>query len=44
MTTIVRWVSIVAHPFVMIALLIAVPAMRESSRTAAESDPGSATL
>ena len=37
MTAVARWVSILAHPFVMIALLIAVPAMRPSSRTAAES-------
>src|SRR5689334_12896783 len=37
MTTSARWVSILAHPFVMIAVLIAVPAMRQSSRTAAES-------
>lgn len=37
MTTIARWVSILAHPFVMIAVLIAVPALRESSRTAAQS-------
>ena len=34
MTAVARWVSILAHPFVMIALLIAVPAMRQSSRTA----------
>jgi hypothetical protein len=26
-----RWVSILAHPFVMVALLVAVPAMRQSS-------------
>ena len=26
-----RWVSIVAHPFVMVALLVAVPAMRNAS-------------
>ena len=37
MTAVARWVSILAHPFVMIALLIAVPAMEPSSRTAAES-------
>jgi hypothetical protein len=37
MTTIARWVSILAHPFVMVALLIAVPAARQSSRTAMQS-------
>jgi len=36
MMTVARWVSILAHPFVMVALLIAVPAMRRSSRTAFE--------
>lgn len=32
-----RWVSILAHPFVMVALLVAVPAMRRSSGGAARS-------
>jgi hypothetical protein len=32
-----RWVSILAHPFVMVALLVAVPAMRQSSRSAVQS-------
>ncbi len=34
MTTIARWVSVLAHPFVMVALLIVVPAVRQSSGTA----------
>jgi len=29
--TLARWISILAHPFVMVALLVAVPAMRRSS-------------
>jgi hypothetical protein len=29
-----RWVSILAHPFVMVALLVAVPAMHQSSASA----------
>lgn len=32
-----RWVSILAHPFVMVALLVAVPAMRLSSGNAVRS-------
>ena len=32
-----RWVSILAHPFVMVALLVAVPAMRQSRRNALQS-------
>lgn len=32
-----RWVSILAHPFVMVALLVGVPAMRQSSGTAVQS-------
>jgi hypothetical protein len=32
-----RWVSILAHPFVMVALLVAVPAMRQSSGNAVQS-------
>ena len=32
-----RWVSILAHPFVMVALLVAVPAMRRSPGSAARS-------
>jgi hypothetical protein len=32
-----RWISIVAHPFAMIALLVAVPAMRQSSGHAVQS-------
>ena len=31
MKTLARWVSILFHPFVMAALLVAVPAMRQSS-------------
>lgn len=31
MKQVARWVSILAHPFVMVALLVAVPAMRQSS-------------
>lgn len=31
------WVSILAHPFVMVALLVAVPAMRQSSGSALQS-------
>lgn len=34
MKPIARWVSILAHPFVMTALLVAVPAMRRSSESA----------
>ena len=37
MTQVARWVSILAHPFVMTVLLIAVPAMRQSSAGAGES-------
>jgi hypothetical protein len=32
-----RWVSILAHPFVMVALLVAVPAARRSSANALQS-------
>jgi len=32
-----RWISIVAHPFVMVALLVAVPAARQSSGSALQS-------
>jgi hypothetical protein len=32
-----RWVSILAHPFVMVALLVAVPATRQSSGSAVQS-------
>lgn len=32
-----RWVSILAHPFIMVALLVAVPAMRRSSGNAIKS-------
>ena len=31
MKQVARWVSMLAHPFVMVALLVAVPAMRQSS-------------
>lgn len=31
MKPLARWVSILAHPFVMVTLLVAVPAMRQSS-------------
>src|SRR3954451_16156993 len=31
MKQLARWTSIVAHPFAMIALLVAVPSMRQSS-------------
>ena len=31
MKQVARWVSILGHPFVMVALLVAVPAMRQSS-------------
>jgi len=34
---IARWVSIVAHPFVMVALLVAVPATRQSSGSVLQS-------
>jgi ABC-type Fe3+ transport system permease subunit len=37
MTQLARWVSILAHPFVMVALLVAVPAMRQSSGNAVRS-------
>jgi hypothetical protein len=37
MTALARWVSILGHPFVMIALLVAVPAARSSSPEAARS-------
>jgi len=37
MRQLARWVSILAHPFVMVALLVAVPAMRQSSGDAAQS-------
>jgi hypothetical protein len=36
MTPLARWVSILAHPFVMVALLVAVPAMRYSSGNAVQ--------
>ena len=36
-TQLARWVSILAHPFVMVALLVAVPAMRQSSGSAVQS-------
>jgi hypothetical protein len=32
--TLARWISILAHPFVMATLLVAVPAMRQSSGSA----------
>src|SRR3954468_16147816 len=32
-----RWISIVAHPFVMVALLVAVPATRQSPGSAVQS-------
>jgi hypothetical protein len=32
-----RWVSILAHPFVMVALLVGVPAMRQSAGKAVQS-------
>lgn len=34
MKTLARWISILAHPFVMVVLLVAVPAMRRSSGSA----------
>jgi hypothetical protein len=37
MKEIARWISVLAHPFVMVTLLVAVPTMRESSRTAVQS-------
>lgn len=37
MRQLARWVSILAHPFVMVALLVAVPAMRQSSGNAVQS-------
>ena len=37
MRQLARWVSILAHPFVMVVLLIAVPAMRQSSSNAVQS-------
>lgn len=37
MKQLARWVSILAHPFVMVALLVAVPAMRQRSGTAVQS-------
>src|SRR4051812_44751701 len=37
MSQVARWVSILAHPFVMVALLVAVVAMRQSSAKAAQS-------
>ena len=37
MITIARWISILAHPFVMVALLVAVPASRQSSGSALQS-------
>jgi len=37
MKQLARWVSILAHPFVMVALLVAVPAMRQSSGNAVRS-------
>ena len=38
MTQIARWISILAHPFVMVAVLVAVPAMRQSSGNAVQSE------
>ena len=37
MKKLARWISILAHPFVMVALLVAVPAMRQSSSNVAQS-------
>jgi hypothetical protein len=37
MKQVARWVSILAHPFVMVALLVAVPAMRQPSGNAVQS-------
>src|SRR6476469_1782920 len=37
MMQLARWVSILAHPFVMVALLVAVPAMRQSAGKAVQS-------
>ena len=37
MKQLARWVSILAHPFVMVALLVAVPATRDSSAGTVES-------
>jgi hypothetical protein len=37
MKEVARWVSVLAHPFVMVAVLVAVPAMRQSSRSAVQS-------
>jgi hypothetical protein len=37
MKQLARWISILAHPFTMIALLVAVPAMRQSSGHAVQS-------
>ncbi len=37
MKQLARWVSILAHPFAMIAMLVAVPAMRQSSGHAVQS-------
>jgi len=37
MTQMARWISILAHPFVMVAVLVAVPAMRQSSGNAVQS-------
>jgi hypothetical protein len=37
MMAVARWASILGHPFVMIALLVAVPAGRRSSATAVQS-------
>jgi len=37
MNAVARWVSILAHPFVMVTLLVAVPAMRQPRGHAAES-------
>ena len=36
MRQLARWVSILAHPFVMVALLVAVPAVRRSSGSAVQ--------
>ncbi len=38
MTQIARWISILAHPFVMVAVLVAVTAMRQSSANAVQSE------
>jgi len=37
MNRLARWVSILAHPFVMVALLVAVPAVRQSASNVVQS-------